>query len=384
MMDFNFTEEQLMLRELARKFANKEVRPLADQIDKEGEVPLSLIKKAGDLGLLAVPFPEEYGGGGLGEIGYCLVLEEIAQACFSTVVVVGGHVSIGAMAIYLGGNPNQKAKYLPDLCSGKKLSAYALTEPQAGSDASAIRSFAERKSDRYILNGQKTFITNGGIADVYSVFASTDRSAGIKGITAFIVEKDYPGFRAGKPEMKMGIHGSPTTDLFFEDVEVPIENRLGDEGEGFSLAMRTLDRGRLSLGAQCLGAAKEVLRLSVKHSQEREQFGAPIAKQQAIQWMLAEMSTDIFAMESITYRGAWMCDNNIPYSRQSAQIKLFCSEALGRCVDKAVQIHGGMGYISEYPIERFYRDARITRIFEGTNEIQKIVIAKDVLRSAKL
>ena len=380
-MDFTFTEEHEMIRELARKFADKEVRPLAESIDKNGDVPRQLIDQTAELGFLGVPFPEEYGGGDMGEIGYCIILEEIARACLSTAVVIGGHVSIGTMAIYLGGSEEQKHKFMPDLCLGEKLAAYALTEPQAGSDAGAIASFAERKGDKYILNGQKTFITNGGVADVYSVFASTDRSAGVRGITAFIVEKDMPGFKAGLPEDKMGIRGSHTTDIFFEDVEIPLENRLGNEGEGFRIAMKTLDAGRLSLGAQCLGTAKEALALSVKHANSREQFGRPIAKLQAIQWMLAEMSTDIFAMESMLYRGAWMYDAGKPFSRQSAQIKLFCSEALGRIVDKAVQIHGGMGYMREYPIERFYRDARITRIFEGTNEIQKLVIAKDVLRN---
>ncbi len=379
-MDDFFSEEHIMLRDLARRFADKDVRPLAKAIDLSGEVPRDLLKKAAELGFLGVPFPEEYGGAGMGEVGYCIVLEEIARACFSTVVVVGGHVSIGTMAIYLGGSDEQRERFLPSLCNGDKIAAFALTEPQAGSDAGAINTFAEKRGNKYILNGQKTFITNGGLADVYSVFASTNKGAGIKGITAFIVEKNMPGFRCGKPENKMGIRGSHTTDLFFEDVEVPEENRLGAEGKGFELAMRTLDIGRLSLGAQCLGAAKEVLDLSVKYANGRVQFGKPIGKFQAIQWMLAEMSTDIFAMESILYRAARRCDAGLPFSRQSAQVKLFCSEALNRCVDNAVQIHGGMGYMQDYPVERFYRDARITRIFEGTNEIQKMIIAKDLLR----
>jgi len=380
-MNFTFSEEHEMLRELARKFTDKEVRPLAVSIDKNGEVPRELLDKTAELGFLGVPFPEKYGGGDMGETGYCIILEEIVRGCFSTAVVIGGHVSIGTMAIYLGGDEEQKRKFLPSLCTGEKLAAYALTEPQAGSDAAAITTIAERKGDKYILNGQKTFITNGGLADVYSVFATVDRKAGLKGITAFIVDKDIPGFKTGKPEDKMGIRGSHTSDLFFEDVEVPMDNRLGEEGEGFKIAMQTLDVGRLSLGAQCLGVAKEALDLSIKHANSRVQFGRPISKLQAIQWMIAEMDTDIFAMESMLYRGAWMCDNGIPFSRQSAIVKLFCSEALGRCVDKAVQIHGGMGYMREFPIERLYRDARITRIFEGTNEIQKLVIAKEALKS---
>ena len=380
-MNFTFTEEHEMLRELARKFADKELRPRAEEVDLKGEISGEVLKQAAELGFLGIPFPEKYGGSEMGETGYCVMLEETSRSCFSTAVVFGGHVSIGTMAIYLGGSEEQKQRFLPALCAGEKLAAYALTEPQAGSDASAIRTFAEKKNDRYILNGQKTFITNGGLADVYSVFALTEKNAGMKGISAFIVEKDTPGFRAGKPEEKMGIRGSHTSDLFFEDMEIPAENLMGREGEGFRIAMETLDVGRLSLGAQCLGAAKEVFDLSVKHAREREQFGKPIAKQQAIQWMLADMATDIYCMESILYRSCWMCDNKVPFSRQSAQVKLFCSEALDRIVDKAVQIHGGMGYMREYPIERFYRDARITRIFEGTNEIQRLVIARDIIRN---
>ena len=251
-----------MLRELAKKFADKEVRPLAAAIDQQADVPRSLIEKAAELGFLGVPFPEQYGGGDMGEIGYCIILEEIAKACLSTAVVIGGHVSIGAMAVYLAGSEAQKQRFLPELCCGDKIAAFALTEPQAGSDAAAIASFAEKRGDKYILNGQKTFITNGGIADIYSVFAKTDKTAGIKGISAFIVEKERKGFRAGKPEAKMGIKGSHTADLFFEEMEIPLENRLGEEGEGFKIAMQTLDAGRLSLGAQCLGVAKEALNLS--------------------------------------------------------------------------------------------------------------------------
>ena len=382
-MDFNFSEEQEMLREMARKFADKELRPIAAEVDEKCEIPQRIIEQIADMGFLGMLFPEKYGGSGMGEISYCIVLEEIARACFSTVVMIGGHVSIGAMAVYLGGTEEQKERFMPALCSGEKLAAFALTEPQAGSDAGAIKTTAEKIGDKYILNGQKTFITNGGIADVYSVFAVTEQGLGIRGISAFLVEKDMPGFRTGKPEIKMGIRGSHTTDLFFEDVEVPEENLLGEENQGFKVAMQTLDMGRLSLGAQSLGLAKEALSLSVKHSKERVQFGRPIGKFQAIQWMLAEMATEIYNMESITYRTAWMCDEGLPFSLESAQVKLYCSEALGRIVDKAVQIHGGMGYMREYPIERLYRDARITRIFEGTNEIQKMVIARNLLRGGK-
>jgi len=379
-MDFTFSEEHEMVRELARKFADKEVRPHAEEIDKNCDVPREILDKAAELGFMGMPFPEEYGGAGLGEIGYCIMLEEISRACMSTAAALGGHVSIGAMAVYLGGTEEQKKRLLPSMCAGEKLAAFAVTEPQAGSDAAAMRTMAVKKGDRYILNGQKTFITNGGIADVYSVFAITDPGAGVRGISAFLVDKSSPGFSTGKPEEKMGIRGSHTADLFFEDVEVPVENRLGPENQGFKIAMQTLDVGRIGIGAQSLGAAREVLHLSTQHANQRVQFGKPIAKLQAIQWMLAEMATEIYSMESILYRTAWMCDKGIPYSREAAMTKLYCSEAAGRCVDKAVQIHGGMGYMREYPIERFYRDARITRIYEGTNEIQKLVIARDVLK----
>lgn len=382
-MDFSFNEEQTMLRDMARKFAAKELKPIAAEIDLKGEVPEAILKQMADLGFMGIVFPEEYGGFGLGEVGYCLVQEELSRACASTAVVLGGHESIGAMAIYLAGTEEQRAKFLPDLTSGKKLAAFALTEPGAGSDAAAMRTTATEEDDCFVLNGQKTFITNGGLADVYSIFARTDKGKGVHGISTFIVEKDSDGFRAGPPEKKMGIRGSHTTDIFLDNVRVPKENLLGNRGEGFSVAMKTLDVGRLSLGAQCLGVAKEALDLSILHSRQREQFGGPISRLQAIQFMLADMAADVYAMESMTYRAAAECEKGGRFSRESSIVKLFCSEALGRVVDKAVQVHGGMGYMSEYPIERFYRDSRITRIFEGTNEIQRIVIARDLLKKQK-
>lgn len=379
-MDFTFGEEHQMVRELARKFADKEVRPHAEEIDRNCDVPREILNKAAELGFLGMPFPEAYGGAGMGETGYCIMAEEVSRACLSTASAIGGHVSIGAMAVFLGGNDAQKRRLLPAMCAGEKLAAFALTEPQAGSDAGAMRTTAVKKGDRYIINGQKTFITNGGIADVYSIFAITDPNAGIRGISAFLADKTMPGFSAGKPEEKMGIRGSHTTDLFFEDLEVPEENLLGEVNQGFKVAMKTLDVGRIGIGAQCLGAAREVLDLSIKHAKRRVQFGKPIAHLQAIQWMLAEMATETYNMESAIYRAAWLCDQGMPFTREAAMTKLYCSEALARCVDHAVQIHGGMGYMREYPIERFYRDARITRLFEGTSEIQKLVIARDVLK----
>lgn len=384
MIDFTFTEEQKMLRDVARKFTDQEVRPRAAEIDEKEEAPMDLIQKAADLGFLGVVFPEQYSGGGFGEVGYCLMLEEIARGCNSTAVIIGGHQSLGSMAIYLAGTEEQKQKYLRPLAEGKKLGTFALTEPGAGSDAGGIKTTAQKNDPAkrdYLLNGNKTFITNGNIADTIVVFAVTDASKSVHGgITAFIVEKEWKGFRAGKPEKKMGIRGSHTTDLFFENVEVPEENVLGGIGSGFKVAMQTLDVARVSLSSQCLGASKEMLDLSIKHANERKQFGKPIAEQQAIQFMLADMAADIYQVESILYRTAQMIDEKIPCSRESAICKLIATDAVCRVADKAMQIHGGMGYMREYPIERFYRDARVNRIFEGTNEIQHLVIARDLIK----
>ncbi|MDP8240962.1 MAG: acyl-CoA dehydrogenase family protein [Candidatus Hatepunaea meridiana] len=382
-MNFTFTEEHEMIRELARKFANEELRPRAAQVDEEGEVSKEVLDMMAELGMTGLPFPEEYDGGGFDETSYCILMEELARGCMSTAVVLGGHVSIGAMAIYLAGTDEQKKKWLGPMARGEKFSAFALTEPQAGSDAGALRTTAVDMGDHYLLNGQKTFITNGGISDVYSVFAVTTPGAGTRGISAFIVEADMPGFSAGKPEKKMGIRGSHTTDLFFEDVKVPKENLLGKKDRGFVVAMKTLDVGRLSVVSLCLGVSKEALDLSIKHSLEREQFGKPIGNLQAIKWMLADMSAQVYALESMAYRTAWMCDNNIPFTREAAICKLVASETVCNVVDNAVQIHGGMGYMSEYPIERMYRDARITRIFEGTNEIQRLIISGNLLKKGK-
>jgi len=382
-MNFTFSEENEMLRELAKRFADEELRPRAAQVDEECEVSREVLDKAIEIGFLGIPFPEEYDGGDMGEVGYCIMMEELARGCMNTPVVIGGHVSIGAMVVYLAGNEEQKQRYLKPMAQGELIGAFALTEPQAGSDASAVSTKAEDKGDHYLMNGQKTFITNGSLADVYSVFAMTTPGKGTKGMSAFIVDANSDGFTAGKPEKKMGIRGSHTTDLFFEDVRVPKENLLGELNKGFRVAMQTLDVGRLSIGAICLGVGKEALDLSIKHSKERVQFGKPIGSLQAIKWMLADMASHIYNLESILYRTAWMCDQGMNFSRESAIVKLTASEALDKIVDNAVQIHGGMGYMSEYPIERMYRDARITRIFEGTSEIQRLVISGDLLRNGK-
>ncbi len=375
MFEFAFTEEQQMLRDMVKDFTNNEIKPLAAQIDEEGKIPKELIKKLGEVGVLGVAFPEEYGGGGFGEIGYCISQEEIARGCMSTATVIGAHQSIGANAIYMGGNEEQKKEYLVPLASGEKLAAFCLTEAQAGSDSFNLKTKAHLDGDEWVINGEKLWITNGGTADIVSVFARTP-----KGISAFIVETDNPGFHAGPPEKKMGIKGSSTHAITFDNVRVPQKNLIGKDGRGFLLAMKTLDAGRLGLGAACLGAAKELLEMSTLFAREREQFDQTISHFQAIQFYLAEMATMIYTMESMVYRTAVDYDLGKNISRQSAMVKLYCSESLDKIADLAVQIHGGMGYSKELPIERFYRDSRINRIFEGTNEIQKVIIARDILK----
>jgi alkylation response protein AidB-like acyl-CoA dehydrogenase len=377
MFEFKFTEEQNMLREMVRDFTNNEIKPIASKIDLEGKIPEDLIKKMAEIGLLGISFPEEYGGSGFGEVGYCLMQEEIGRGCMSTATFIGAHQSIGANTIYLGGNEEQKKKFLVPLAQGEKIAAFGLTEAQAGSDSFHLKTKADIDGDEWVINGEKLWITNGGIADIISLFARTE-----KGISAFIVETNTPGFKAGPPEKKMGIRGSVTNALSLENVRIPKDNLLGTDGRGFLLAMKTLDAGRLGLGAACLGVSKEMLELSTKYAKERVQFDHPIAQFQAIQFMLADMAVMIYNMESIVYRTATDYDLRKDISRQSAMVKLYCSEALDRIVDFAVQIHGGMGYSQELSIERFYRDSRINRIFEGTNEIQKGIIAREVIKKS--
>ncbi len=375
MIEFEFTEEQKMLRETARDFCNAEIKPIAKKIDEDEHIPQDLIKKLGEMGFMGAAFPEAYGGGGFGEVGYCLMQEEFARGCMSTTTFIGAHQSIGANAIYIGGNEEQKKKFLTPLAEGKKIGAFALTEATAGSDSFNLRTKAVLDGNEWVLNGEKLWITNGGIADLISVFARTER-----GISAFVVDTKTPGFVAGPKEKKLGIRGSHTAPITFDNCRIPKENLIGDDGRGFLIAMKTLDAGRLGLGAACIGSAKEMLELSTKYAKERKQFDQPISHFQAIQFMLSEMATLIYAMESMAYRTAAMYDKQIPISRYSAAVKLFCSDALDKIVDMALQIHGGMGFSRELPIERFYRDSRINRIFEGTNEIQRLVIAKEVLK----
>lgn len=375
MFELKFTEEQLMLRDMVKDFTNKEIKPIASKIDEEEKIPKELIKKIGELGILGVAFPEEYGGGGFGEVGYCIMQEEISRGCLSTATFIGAHQSIGSNAIYLGGSEEQKQKYLPSLASGEKIAAYCLTEAQAGSDAFNLKTKAELDGDEWVLNGEKLWITNGGFADIASVFARTKQ-----GISAFIVETDTPGYIPGPPEKKMGIRGSATTPVTFDNVRIPKDNLMGRDGRGFLLAMKILDAGRLGLGSACLGGAKELLEMSSSYAHERKQFNKQIDKFQAVQFMLAEIAILIYNMESIVYRTAVEYDLGKNISTKSAMVKSYCSESLDKVADLAVQIHGGMGYSRDLPIERYYRDARINKIFEGTNEIQKGIIARDVIK----
>ncbi len=380
-MDFTFAPEHVALRRLVREFAENEVAPLAMEIDREGRVPFETLRKMAKIGLLGVCFPQKYGGMGAGETGYCILMEELGRVCTSTATNVGAHIGIGAMSVYLDGTEEQKQKYLMPLARGEKLAAFVLTEADAGSDAAAIRTCAVQDGNEWVLNGTKTFNTNGSFADIVTVMAVTDPTLGARGgMTAFIVEAGTPGFKVGTHENKMGIRGSSTAELIFEDVRVPHENVLGKVGEGFISFMKTLDVGRLTLGAACLGGAQAALEASVHWAKTRKQFGVALAHKQSVQWMIANMATEIEALRSLVYRVAWMVDTGQPFTQLAAMCKLYGSEVASRAIDVALQIHGGLGYTRDFPIERNFRDARISEIFEGTNEIQRIVIASNIFR----
>jgi len=379
-MNFELSEEQLLVQEMVKEFVASEVAPIAAEIDRDHRFPEELIPQMGKLGLMGVPFAEEVGGAGADYVSYAIMLEELARACASTSVIVSGHTSLGTWPIFEYGTPAQKEKYLQGLTSGEKLGAFALTEPGAGTDAAAGQTTAVLDGDEYVLNGSKIFITNGGYADLYVVTAMTDPSAGTRGISAFIVEKDAPGFSVGEREHKMGIKASSTTPLYFSDCRIPKDALLGQEGKGFKIAMQTLDGGRIGIASQALGIAQGALDASITYAKERVQFGKPIATLQAIQWMLADMATEIDAARLLVYRAAWNKDNGLPYGKEAAMAKLFAAETATRVAGKAIQIHGGYGFTESYPVERAYRDAKITEIYEGTSEVQRMVIAGNVLR----
>jgi alkylation response protein AidB-like acyl-CoA dehydrogenase len=380
-MDFTFSKEHVALRRLVHEVAEEELRPVARQVDHEGRIPERTISLLGELGLMGVPFPRKYGGIEAGMVGLCITVEEIYRVCPSTAVMVGVHTGLGAMSLYLDGNEQQKQKYLLPLTSGKNIAAFALTEPSAGSDAAALRTRATRQDGVYLLNGSKIYISNGPIADMVVTLAVTDPTLGIRGgVTAFIVETEWKGFKVGTIEHKLGIRGSQTSELIYDQVEVPEENILGRLGMGYGLFLRSLDHGRLTIGAAGLGGARAALQAATRWAKTRQQFGRYIAQNQSIQWMIADMDTEIEALRLMIYRTAWLVDQGKPFGKEAAACKLYGSEVASRCIDRAIQIHGGLGLSRDFPLEQAFRDARISEIFEGTNEIQRIVIAGHLFR----
>ena len=379
-MVFDFTEEQRMIQEMARNFAQKEVLPLAAELDETGRYPAELVRHMAELGLMGVAVPEEYSGAGMDNICYAIAMEEIARACASTAVIMSVNNSLACEPLLKFGTEEQKRKYLVPLASGSKLGCFGLTEPGAGSDAGSQKTTAVRNGDHYLVNGTKNFITNAPVADTCILFTMTDKEKKNKGITTFILDMKLQGVTIGKHEHKMGIKASPTSSIILEDVKIPAEDRLGSEGEGFKVAMHTLDGGRIGIAAQAVGIARASLEDALAYAKERKQFGQPIAEFQAIQWMLADMATEIDAARLLTYRAAWLKDRKARHSKESAMAKLYASEAAMRAGVKGIQIHGGYGYIKEYPAERHFRDAKITEIYEGTSEIQRLVIASAILK----
>jgi butyryl-CoA dehydrogenase len=373
------SQEHKMIQEMVRKFALTEVAPLAKHLDETGEFPWETVKKMRGLKLLGMPFPEEWGGGGTDTLSYSIGVEEMSRVCASTGITMAAHTSLGCYPVFDSGSDEQKKKYLIDLASGTKLGAFGLTEPGAGSDAGGTETTAVRKGDRYVVNGTKCFITNASVCETCVFTAMTDKKAGVKGITAFIVEKGTPGFRPGKKENKLGVRGSDTGELIFEDCEIPAENRLGEEGRGFKVFMRTLDGGRISIGALALGIAQAALDAGVKYAQERKQFGRSIGQFGAVQDMIAEMATEVEAARLLVYNASMLKDRGERFTKEAAMAKLYASGAAMKVARMAVQIHGGYGYIKDYEVERYYRDAKITEIGEGTSEIQRLVIGRLLL-----
>ncbi|NLI67104.1 MAG: acyl-CoA dehydrogenase [Bacilli bacterium] len=375
-MKFELTDEQKMLQSMVRDFAVNEVEPTAAERDEEERFDREIFDKMAELGLTGIPWPEEYGGSGMDYVSYVIAVEELSRVCASTGVTLSAHVSLASWPIYKYGTEEQKQKYLRRLAEGSAIGAFALSEPGAGSDVASMKMTAKKDGDDYVLNGNKVWITNGGVADIYVVFAKTDLDAKHRGISAFIVEKGTEGFSFGKKEKKLGIRSSPTTELIFENCRIPKENLLGEEGEGFKIAMTTLDGGRSGIAAQAVGIAQGALDAAIAYAKEREQFGKPIAHQQGISFKLADMATEVEAARLLTYRAAWLESQGLPYGEASAMAKLFAGDTAMRVTVEAVQIFGGYGYTKDYPVERYMRDAKITQIYEGTNEIQRLVIGR--------
>lgn len=375
-MKFKLSEEHEMIRKMVRDFAEKEVAPSAAERDEEERFDREIFDKMAELGLTGIPWPEEYGGIGSDYLAYAIAVEELSRVCASTGVTLSAHTSLASWPIYKFGTEEQKKKYLVPLAQGTKIGAYGLTEPNSGSDAGGMKTTARKEGDTYILNGSKIFITNGGVADIYIVFALTDPEKRHRGTSAFIIEKDFPGFKVGKKESKLGIRSSPTTEIIFEDCRVPSENLLGEEGQGFKIAMMTLDGGRNGIAAQAVGIAQGAFDLALNYAKERVQFGKPIIENQGISFKLADMATNIEAARLLTYQAAWLESEGLPYGKASAMAKLFAGDTAMAVTTEAVQIFGGYGYTKEYAVERMMRDAKITQIYEGTQEIQRLVISR--------
>ncbi len=378
-LNFDLTDEQKLIRDMVREFALKEVEPRAKVSDQTEEMPTDTVKKMAELNLLGIPFPEEYGGAGGDALSYIIAVEELSRVCGSTGITLAAHVSLGTYPIHAFASEEVRKKYVPPLASGKYLGAMGLTEPNAGSDVVAMTTTAVRKGDFFVLNGRKQFITNAGYAGSFVVAAVTDKGKGHRGISAFVVERDTPGFSIGRKEEKLGLRGSDTRELVFEDCKVPAANIIGTEGDGFGYFMKTLDGGRISIGALALGIAQGALDKSIPFVRERKQFGKPIGSFQAIQFKIADMATEIEAARHLVYNAARLKDAGRPYSKESAIAKLFASEVAMRATTGAIQVHGGYGYTQEYPVERYFRDAKLCEIGEGTSEIQRLVIARQIL-----
>lgn len=376
-MNLRFTEEQDMMRKMVRDFAQSEIAPFVEKME-QGEFPREILKKMGELGLMGIPVPEQYGGAEMDFTSYIIAIHELSKVSATIGVILSVHTSVGTNPILYFGTEEQKQKYVPKLASGEYLGAFCLTEPSAGSDAGSLKSKAVKKGDHYIINGSKVFITNGGEADVYIVFASTSPELGSKGISAFIVEKDTPGLVIGKDEKKMGLHGSRTLQLSFEDMKVPAQNLLGEEGEGFKIALANLDAGRIGIAAQALGIAEAALEAAAAYAKERVQFGKPIAAQQGVGFKLADMATAVEASKLLIYRAADLRQRGIKCGIEASMAKLFASKTAVEVTTEAIQVLGGYGYTEDYPVERFFRDAKITEIYEGTSEIQRLVISKQL------
>lgn len=378
-MELLLNEEQLMMRNMVRDFAKTEIEPFIDRME-QGEFPREILKKMGDLGLMGITAPEEYGGSGMDFLSYIIAIHELSKVSAVVGVILSVHTSVGTNPILYFGNEEQKKKYVPKLASGEYLGAFCLTEPSSGSDAGSMKSKAIKEGDFYKISGSKVFITNGGEADVYIVFASTDPSKGSRGVSAFIVDKDTPGLIIGKDEHKMGLHGSRTVQLTFEDMKVPAENLLGEEGEGFKIALANLDVGRIGIAAQALGIAEAAYEAAVDYAKQRVQFGKPIAEQQGVGFKIADMATAVEASRLLVYRAADLRSRGVACGKEASMAKLFASKAAVDASIEAVQVFGGYGYTEDYPVERYFRDAKVTEIYEGTSEIQRIVISKHLVK----